>query len=451
MRSSFPHPAAKWDIYVLYIVYVLCILCPAGAGANDSIPQPAPGKPVLLRGGVIHPVDSPDLDGADLLIDGATIKAIGRALAAPPDAEVVELRGRHVYPALIAPNSALGLGEYDGVRPTLDVAESGMLNPNARAQVSINPDSELLPVTRSNGVLCALAVPQASDGAIAGLSALIRLDGWTWEDMTVLPAAGLHIHWPEMRIDRSRRAAARSGPEEQQKEIDRRMRELREFFAAARAYHAAAAAGALRGAPDARFEAMRPVLAGAKPVFVHAHEWKQLEAALAWGETEKLRLVIVGGQDAWRVADRLRTQKVPVICSAPSGLPLRRDDGYESSYALAGKLHAAGVAFCIGRPGSVFESAIEANLPYEAAMAAAHGLPREEALRAVTLYPAQILGAGDRLGSLAAGKEATLFVSSGDPLEIATQIEQAWIAGRPVDLSSKHTRLRDKYRRKLGQ
>lgn len=414
--------------------------------ASDSIPGSAPAGPVLLRGGVIHPIASPAVEG-DLLIDKGRIVAVGSGLQAPAGAAVVELKGRHVYPGLIAANTHLGLTEHELVRSTADSTEAGTFNPNARTQLSINPDSELIPVTRANGVLVALAAPAGGDASVAGVSSLLQLDGWTYEEMTVRPAVALHVFWPELRLDRSRRP--RPG-EEPQKELDKKLRDLRDFFSAARAYQSAVTAGK-RGPVDLRYEAMLPVLKGELPVFVHAQEWKQIESALAWSADEKLNITLVGGQDAWRVAAKLKERNIAVVCSAPSDQPLRRGDDYNAAFALAGKLHAAGVRFCLARTGTSFEATNERNLPFEAAMAAAHGLPREEALKAITLYPAQILGAANRLGSLEAGKDATLIVTKGDPLEIVHPVEMAWIAGRPVDLTSKHTRLRDKYQRRLGQ
>ncbi len=428
-------------------ICLLGALLAVGASASDSIPGVAPSAPVLLRGGVIHPVSGPAVEG-DLLFEKGKIVAVGKGVTAPANATVVELKGRSVYPGLIAPNSQLGLTEHALVRSTADFSEAGVLNPNARTQLTVNPDSELLPVARANGVLAALAVPLGGDATVAGISALLQLDGWTYEEMTVRPAVALHVFWPEMRLDRSRRPGR--PPEELQKELDRKLRELKDFFSAARAYRTAVEAGR-KGAQDLRFEAMLTVLRGERPVFVHAQEWKQIESALNWSAEEKLSIAIVGGQDAWRLAARLKERDIAVICSGPTDQPLRRGDAYDAVFALPAKLHAAGVRFCIGRPGGSFEATNERNLPFEAAMAAAHGLPREEALKAVTLYPARILGAADRLGSLEPGKDATILVTNGDPLEIATRVELAWIAGRPVDLTSKHTRLRDKYLRKLGQ
>ncbi len=415
--------------------------------ANDQIPAPAQSQAIVLRGATIHPVSGPDIADGEIIFANGKITAVGHDLPIPEGARVIEIVGKHVYPGLIAAHSALGLTEIQSVRGNTDSAEVGTINPNARAQVAINADSELLPVARANGILTALAVPRTGDGLISGISTLIHLDGWTWESLTVRADVGLHVFWPDLRIDRSPRYPL--SPEDQQKEIDVRLRRLQETFDAARAYRRAVESGT-GPRPDVRLAAMLPVLKGEVPVFVHADDIRQIEGSVRWANAERLKMVLVGGQDAWRVTDLLKECDVPVIVSPVNALPLRRWEGYDTAYANPGKLHAAGVRFCIANTGSDFEAAHERNLPYQAAQAAAHGLPRDEALKSVTLYPAQILGVADRLGSLEVGKDATVIVTAGDPLEIMTQVEAAYIDGRPVDLSNRQTRLYEKYRRKYA-
>lgn len=435
---------------------------PAAQG-SDNVPAPAPTRAVVLQGGTIHTVSGLDIPDGVLVFDRGKITLVGGHEflgSVPASAQVIDVRGKHVYPGMIAAHTVLGLTEIPAVRATVDIAETGAVNPDARALVSINPDSELLPVTRSNGVLSALVVPKSQNGLISGLSTLVNLDGWTWEGMCVRPSVGLHVFWPDLRIDRDPRYP--KTPEDQQKDIDARLRQLRDTFAVARAYAkelqavsnpSAGPTGAIsarRLETNIRFEAMLPVLRGEMPVFIHANEVKQIEAAVRWAAAEKLKLVLVGAQDAWRVAALLKERDVSVIVGGVNALPQRRGDSFDEPYANAGKLATAGVRFCIASDGSDFEAAHERNLPYQAAQAAAHGLARDEALKSVTLYPALILGVADRLGSLEPGKDANVIITSGDPLEISTQVEAAWIAGRPVDLSNKQTRLFDKYRRKYG-
>jgi imidazolonepropionase-like amidohydrolase len=265
--------------------------------------------------------------------------------------------------------------------------------------------------------------------------------------MTIKAPAGLHVVWPQMRY-------ADDLPAERKKELektrDERLRAIEDSFEAAQAYRLLPTAERPFEV-DLRWEAMQPVLEGSMPVFAHVEDLLQIRHALHIAEEYGLRMILVGAADAWRVADLLAEKRIPVIVGAVQRFPLRRWESYATPFQNAAKLHAAGVAFAIASDGTADSAPNERNLPYEAAKAVAHGLPHDEALKAVTLYPAQILGVADRLGSLEPGKDATFFVTDGDPLEITTQVEQAFIYGREVDLSTRHTVLYEKYREKLRQ
>jgi imidazolonepropionase-like amidohydrolase len=420
------------------------------ARASDSIPAARPTKPLLLRGATVHTVSSADLPATDVLIVGGKISALGAKLAAPKDAQVVDVTGKHIYPGLISAYTGMGLTEFNSVRGSVDLAETGTLNPNSRAQPALNPDSEHIPVSRANGILTALSVPLSS-GLIGGTSTLIRMDGWTWEDLTLRPAVALHVYWPNMTVNRDPNAPRPAA--DQERAINDNIKHLREAFASARAYLKAKEGAGKPVDLDSRWEAMIPVLRGDLPVFVHADEKKQIESAVAWAKAEKLKVTLVGGIEAWKVADLLKANDIPVIVSPVLTLPLHREDPYDATYANPGKLFAAGVRFCIANDGGSAEMGTMAdrNLPYQAGKAAAYGLPPAEALKAITLYPAQLLGVAAELGSIEVGKRATLIVTDGDPIEIPTRVEQAYIDGARIDLSSKHTRLYDKYRQKYEQ
>lgn len=423
------------------------------AVASTVVPAKRPAAPVLLKGGDVYTVSGAVLPKTDLLIIDGKFAPVGAAFKAPAGTQVIEIVGKRVYPGFISAATTVGLEEIASVRATVDTRELGTINPNARAQVAFNPDSEMIPVARANGVLTVLAVPAAASdqghprNLIAGQSALMRLDGWTWDDMTVRGSAGLHVYWPLM--------PARRGPAPlpgARDPLQESLASLRQAFTTARAYLKAKEAAARPIETDLRWEAMMPALKGVQPVFVHADDVKQISAALDWAREEGFKIILVGGADAWRVADRLKAADVPVILDGTHNLPLRRDDGYDDIYANAGKLHAAGVRFCIANSGDTTGGATNArNLPYEAAMAAAFGLPPDEALKAITLYPAQILGVGAELGSIETGKRATLIVTNGDPLEIPTQVEMAFIDGARIELRSRHTELYDKYRQRYGK
>lgn len=416
--------------------------------ASTQVPAPPQSGVVALVGGTVHTVSGEDVRGT-VVFENGRITALGQA-EVPRSALVVDVTGKHVYPGLIHAYTSVGLTEVGSVRGTVDQSETGLINPNVRAEVSMNPESEIIPVTRANGIALALVAP--SGGTLSGRSALVRLDGWTWEEMTYKAPVALHVDWPAMTISTSR--YNRRSEEEQKQERDKALSALDQAFRDARAYGQARLASESGVPPDLRWEAMQPALRGDMPVMVVANSMQEIQAAVGWATAENLKLILVGGADAWRLTRLLVEHQVPVVIGGAHRLPERRGDGYDSPFTLASKLYEAGVKFCFSS-GISWSGAGEAsnarNLPYEAATAAAYGLPRLEALRSVTLYPAQILGVADRVGSIEVGKDATLMVTDGDPLEIGTQVEQLYIEGRKIDLSSRHTQLYEKYRLKYSR
>jgi imidazolonepropionase-like amidohydrolase len=400
---------------------------------------------VVLQGGTVHPVSGPDLPSATVVLADGRIAAVGAGVTAPPGARVVDVTGKHVYPTLIDANTVLGLVEIGSVRGTVDVSETGDFNPNARAEVALNADSELLPVTRAGGVLVAMTCPRG--GLVAGTAAVFQLDGWNWEDMTLRAPVGLLVNWPAMRVDRD--PGAEPPTAEQLKTRDEKLRRLRDLFADARAYQQAHGAEGERSVPahdrDPRWEAMIPVLEGKIPVLVAARDAVQIHAALRWADEEKVRIVLLAGGDAGKLAEELARRQVPVILDPTLALPLRRWEPYDEPYTIAARLHAAGVKFCFSTGGTSGDAANVRNLPIEAAAAVGYGLPREAALRAVTLSSAEILGLGARLGSIEVGKDATLLVTDGDLLDIRTHVVGAFIAGREISLENRQSRLWKKY------
>jgi imidazolonepropionase-like amidohydrolase len=435
---------------VLVRIILFSLACGVVAASGSTVlPARPQTTPVLLRGGTVFPVSGPPIQDGEVLFADGEIVAVGRALRVPPGTEIVDTRGRHVYPGLIAACTRLGLAEISAVRPTVDTVELGTMNPSVRAQVAINPESALIPVARANGVLTALSVPAVRPHSIAGTSALIRLDGWTWEDMTLRAEAALHVYWPSMAVDR--RATAKTPPAAQAAEISATIASLDEALAQARAYAAERAGAGAEGKPvDLSLAALVPVVRGERKVFVHADEVKQILAALAWAKRQGLTITLVGAVDAWRVVDTIREAGVGVVLTGVNRLPLRRDDPYDAVFALPAALHAAGVPFCIStHPDATSGFGNERNVPYEAAKAVGYGLPAEVALASVTLEAARMLGVGDELGSLEVGKRATLIVTDGDILQIPTRVEAAFVDGARIDLRSRHTELYEKYRERI--
>ena len=420
--------------------------------ASDQIPAPPQKHPILLTDVTIHPVSSGVIRNGQILFDNGVVTALGRRITDLPDnTQTLSLEGKHLYPGLISASSTLGLVEINAVRSTKDFAEVGSINPNVRAEVSYNSDSELIPVARSNGITVIHTIPLG--GIISGSSAAMNLDGWTWESATLKAPIALHLNWPSMTIVTGARVTR--SEEEQKEERDKQLRRIDEVFDKARSYlqakEGSERSGATQSQTDLRWESMIPVLKREVPLFIHANEVRQVTSAVQWSRRQNIKIAIAGGHDAWRVSELLKKYQVPVIYESVHSLPSRRWEGYDTPFATPWKLYKAGVQFCIATSSSPSQAPHQRNLPYHAAMAAAYGLPREEALKAVTLYPAQILGIDDRVGSLDAGKDATLVVTDGDPLEIRTQVEMVFIQGKKIDLTDRHKTLYKKYREKYRQ
>lgn len=429
-------------------------LAASTALAQDLGVKAAPqSKPILITGATVHPVSKPPIENGVVHFAEGKLAFVGSQaewnehlkairLVAP---ETIDAKGKHVYPGLIGAQTQLGLTEFQSVRAMQDTNEAGSITPEVRAVVAVNPDSTLIPVTRTNGELIAAVFP--GGGTIAGRVGVIRLDGWTWEEMSIKPDAGLVVEWPMMRTVT---AWWNNTPEEEQlKNIRQSLHVIDRAFATAKSYAAAKAADPATPV-DLRWEAMHSVLPGdgQLPVFVSAGSMDQITAAISWATPLGLKLVIVGGSEAPMCAELLKTHNVPVIVLGTHGFPRREDGDFDESYSLPSKLEAAGVKWCMA---SGEETAHERNLPYSAGRAAAYGLPKDAALRSITLSSAEILGIADQYGSLDAGKSATLIITDGDPLEMTSHVTAAYIDGRAIDLSTKQTKLAEKYREKYKQ
>lgn len=395
---------------------------------------PAAAEVVAFVGGTLHPVSGPPVEDGVLVIDGDTIVAAGPAggVELPAGVRTVDVTGKHLYPGFVHPMTDLGLVEVNSVPGSDDRTELGPVNSDVRVEVAFNADSFRLPPTVAGGVLYAHVVPGGN--LLLGTSAVMRLDGWNWRDMTVSAPVGMHLRWPSY----AGRGWRRRSPEELKKEREEALATLNDTLDRAAAYAAAAEAardgGAPAPAPEPRLEALGPVLDGSLPLYVHAETLPQIEAALEWAEGRGLgSIVLVSGYDVARVAERLAARDVPVILAGIHETPERAWEPYDAAFTAAAALHEAGVRFAISAGGGGGDSENSRSLPFEAATAVAYGLPREAALEAITLRSAEILGLADRLGSLEPGKEASFFVVDGDPLEIVSTIEQVWIAGREQD------------------
>ncbi len=431
-----PIPARR-----LACLLVTCLVC-----ANTAF-----AESILFTGAIVHTVSGETLSPGQMLVKDDKIVAVGNNLNSG-SAKKIDLKGLHLFPGLIAATSSLGLTEISAVRATQDTSEVGAYTPDVKSWLAVNPDSELLPVARANGITHFLAVPMG--GIVTGLSGLIAMRGWTSEEMTVKRPVALHLFWPGMNLDTTPKEQVKDKTkwkslEDQAEERQKKLKEIDDFFAEARAYATARQAtddGKTQFSKIPAWEAMLPFLRGEIPLMIHADELRQIKAAVNWASAHQFKIILVGGRDAAQAVDLLATKNIPVVYESTFDQPARDSDAYDIHFQTPALLQRAGVKVIFSAGLGGMTAAHTRNLPYAAAQAVAFGLPRAEALKGLTLYPAQALGVADRLGSLEAGKEATFFAADGNILDIRSHVKRMWIAGEEISLESRHTRLYEKYK-----
>jgi imidazolonepropionase-like amidohydrolase len=426
-----------------------------GASLLASAMTQGRAQSVLLSGATVHTVSGETFSPGQVLIENGKIAAVG-ATVPSRGAQTIDLKGQHLYPGIIAMDTLLGLTEIGAVRATQDSTEVGEFTPDVESWIAVNPDSELIPVTRANGIAYFEPVPEG--GLVSGQSGLVASDGWTSEQRAIKKPIGLHLFWPRMNLDAStrerggRRGGGGKAKSMEEQAADRRakLRSTQDFFEEAKAYAKAkdASGKSSVSAPEMipAWEAMMPYVRGELPIMVHADETRQIKAAVDWAETNHYKMILVGGRDAWMNAELLGTKKIPVVYADTFTLPAHDTESYDVHFKAPEVLRKAGVQVVFGNGLTTMDAALTKNLPYSAAQAVAFGMPEAEALKGITLYPAQLSGVADRLGSIETGKEATLFVADGDILDIRAHVKRMWVAGKEVSLENRHTRFYEKYK-----
>ena len=410
------------------------------------VPVPAAdqSEPIAITGAVIHVGNGMVINEGIITFNGGLITAVGTATEGVDlvDHLLIDVQGRHVYPGFVLPNSTLGLIEVNSVRATSDVLEEGDINASVRSAIAYNTDSEIIPANRFNGILTAQVVPQG--GLISGSSTIFKLDGWNWEDAMLAEDVGLHMHWPSYT---QRRRNPETGLFEtvDNENYEGQTQLLHSLFQDAQAY---------TGQPlNLNLLAMQPLFNGVAKLFVHADEARQIISAVRFARSYGVQdITLVGGADALSVKDFLLAQDIPVIYERIHELPLRDWQDVDTPFKTPFLLHNAGIKIGIGGGATSIDR--QRNLPFFAGTAAAYGLEREIALTMITSVNAEILGVAERVGTLEVGKDATLFISEGDALDMRTsQVLGAYIQGRDIDLygtqQQLYERFRDKYNSQL--
>jgi imidazolonepropionase-like amidohydrolase len=413
--------------------------------------QPVPAKPqtksILLMNGIAHVGNGKVFDNSVIGLKDGKIVMVADARVVRIDVSkwdtVINIPGKHVYPGIIATNSTMGLQECESVRATRDQYEVGMFNPEVRSIIAYNTDSKIQPTVRTNGVLLAQITPRG--GRISGTSSVVELDGWNWEDATYKMDDGVHVNWPSVV---ARNFDSPPFALEKSKTYETELRELEDFFREAKAY----AANSKPEEKNLRYEAMKGIFDGSKTLFLRADYVKEITEAVAFSKKMGItRMVIVGGRDSWQCTTLLKENNIAVMIGRPHDLPPSADSDVDQPYKTPAMLQKAGVLFCIQNEGDQ-ETHQTRNLAFLAGTASAYGMTKEEALAAITSNPAKILGIDKTVGTLEEGKDATLFISTGDALDMRTNnVELAFIRGKKLQLTNEQMRLYETYKKKYGQ
>lgn len=431
-------------LYTLSLLFALAQT--VNVGAQQPVPAKKQSKSILLMNGICHVGNGKVIqnsavgfkDGVITLVADATVIRLNMS----EWDTTINIPGKHVYPGLIAPNSTLGLIELEAVRATSDFNEVGYLNPHVRTQASYNTDSKITPTVRTNGVLMAQITPRG--GRISGTSSVMNLDGWNWEDATLKADDGVHVNWPGYY---SGRWSENGVTYEKSKQYAERRADLERFFAEARAY-------CMVPNPqekNLRFEAMRGVFNGTQSLYIHASAVKEISEAITFSKKFGItRMTIVGGAESYKCTELLKQNNVSVMLERVHLLPMSDEDDVNQPYKNAGILQDAGVLFCFENSGDM-EAAQTRNLPFLAGTAVAWGLDKEAAISALTYNTAKILGIDNRVGTIEEKKDATLFVSEGDVLDMKTNnVTWAFIQGKKIQLTNEQQELYKLYSDKYG-
>jgi imidazolonepropionase-like amidohydrolase len=434
-------------------VYALCLLSLLSVLlAPASRAQSQPAATYAITHAKIFTLTGAAIDDGTVVIRDGKIAAIGADVNVPSGAQVIDGKGLQVYPGLFDPITQMGLREVGAVSATVDSTETGAYNPDVVAAEAVLPSSEHIPVTRAAGITEVLTVPASggfdssgSDGVLGGQASAIHLAGWTISDMLIKKSVAMVLNWPQMPTETFDFSTFSRKPKpfkEAKEEYDKQVNELTDWLDRAR--HYALAMG--HGGPadyqrDLKLEALVPVTRGELPVLVFADRAREIRNAVEFCDKQKLKMILAGGEEAYKVKDLLRSKSIPVILRPILTEPLDEDDAYDRLLTQPAELASAGVKFAFGS----FDNSFARRLGQQAANAVAYGLPYDEALKAVTLYPAQIFGLADQVGTLETGKLANLIVTTGDPLELTTEVKFLFIKGQQTSLNNKHLALYEKY------
>jgi imidazolonepropionase-like amidohydrolase len=423
------------------IIFIIMVLM-GNLAFSQNTPAPKQSESVLIVGATAHLGTGEAIENSAVGFENGKITFVGKADDADKTAftTVIDATGKDVYPGFIAPNNQLGLIEIESVRATRDDREVGFFNPSIRSIIAYNTDSKVTPTIRSNGVLLSQVTPLG--GQISGQSSVVQLDAWNWEDAAVKTDEGIWLSWP--RYYTWTGWWAEPGEIKMNDNYNEQLQTIKYYFIEARAYATAKPSDE----KNLKFEAMKGLFDQSKTLYIRVDFSKAMMEAVNFAKAEGIKVVLVGGNDAWMITDFLKKNDVPLIVSQTHRLPSREDEDIDMPFKLPKILSDAGITFSL----MIQDMWQQRNLPFQAGHAVGYGLDYEKAVQAITLNPAKIMGIDKDYGSLEIGKSATLFISKGDVLDMRTSnVEQAFIDGRNIDLNNKHKALYEKFKSKYDQ
>ena len=429
------------------IFYISCLVATTTVAAQETmLPALAQKETIALTNATIHVGNGQVINNGTVVLKNGKITEVS-ANASTAGAKVIDCRGKHIYPGLILTASQLGLIEVNSNRATIDASEIGEMNPSIRSLVAYNTDSKVINTLRTNGILLANVIP--AGGIISGSSSVVQLDAWNWEDAAYKTDVAIHFRMPSLLNRRAGRGgfggfAAQTPAADPVKTGLEQIENVKVFFREAKAY----LAQARHENTNLKFEAVKNLFDKKQKLFIHCNIVKEMLLAVDFAKEFGFDVVLVGAVDSWQIADLLKQNNIAVILNQLHDLPTMMDDDIDQPFKTPAMLQKAGVLFTINDDDA---NSRYRNLPFNAGTAAAYGLTKEEALSAITLNAANILGIADKTGSIETGKDANIVVSEGDILDMRTNIiTQAFIQGRQIDLNNKQKQLAEKYETKYG-
>jgi len=435
---------------LLHSLGAILMLALFGGEAGNA--QTTPVTDYAITHAKIFTLAGPPIEDGTVVIHEGKIAAVGAGVPIPAGAQVIDAKGLQVYPGLFDPVTQMGLSEIGAVIATVDTTETGSFNPDVTAATAILPSSAHIPVTRASGITEVIAAPASggfdSRGAtnlVGGQASAIHLSGWTAEEMLINKRAAMVVDWPAIEtrsFDFSTFAMKEKPFTDAKKEYDKQVNDLADYVEQARHYaQALQNSGGAGFQRDVKLEAMAPVIRGEMPLLVFAEQARQIRDAVEFCDKQKLKIILAGAAEAWKEKDLLRSKSVPVILRPTLAEPSEEDDAYDRLLSQPEELRAAGIKIAFGS----FDNSFARRLGQSAANAVAHGLPYEEGLKAVTLYPAQMFGLDAQLGTVESGKTANLIVTNGDPLDVTTDVRYLFIKGQLTSTDNKQKGLYEKY------